>query len=77
MAQFRITGEELIKVLGKAGFVVTRVRGSHHRLKNEDRGLCTTVHCHAGETIGPGLLSKILRDCDLTKDEFQDYVDEL
>jgi predicted RNA binding protein YcfA (HicA-like mRNA interferase family) len=61
----RITGKELIRVLGKAGFAVIRVQGSHHRLRHDD-GRVTTVPVHAGETIGPGLLSQILRDCDLT-----------
>ena len=61
----RITGKELIRALGKAGFVVIRIRSSHHRLRHAD-GRVTTVPVHAGETIGPGLLSQILRDCDLT-----------
>jgi len=26
---------------------------------------------HAGETIGPGLLSKILRDCELGREQLQ------
>jgi predicted RNA binding protein YcfA (HicA-like mRNA interferase family) len=28
------------------------------------------VPVHAGETIGPGLMSKILRDTELSRDEF-------
>jgi len=32
-------------------------------------GRVTVVPIHSGETIGPGLLSKILRDCELTRDE--------
>jgi len=48
--------------------VVVRVRGSHHRLRHPD-GRVTTVPVHAGETIGPGLLSQILRDCDLTDEQ--------
>jgi predicted RNA binding protein YcfA (HicA-like mRNA interferase family) len=32
-------------------------------------GRATVVPVHAGETIGPGLLSKILRDTDLSKKE--------
>jgi predicted RNA binding protein YcfA (HicA-like mRNA interferase family) len=64
----RITGRELIRALRKAGFVVVRVRGSHHRLRHPD-GRVTTVPVHAGETIGPGLLSQILRDCDLTHEQ--------
>jgi len=29
------------------------------------------VPVHAAETIGPGLLVKILRDCELTREQFQ------
>jgi predicted RNA binding protein YcfA (HicA-like mRNA interferase family) len=55
-------------VLKKAGFQVMRVKGSHHFLRHQD-GRTTVVPVHSGETIGPGLLSKILRDCDLTRED--------
>ena len=61
----RPTGKELVRVLHKAGFQVIRIRGSHHFLRHAD-GRSTVVPVHAGEVIGPGLLYKILRDCDLT-----------
>jgi predicted RNA binding protein YcfA (HicA-like mRNA interferase family) len=66
----RLTGKELIRALHKAGFQVVRVQGSHHRLRHADTRV-TTVPVHAGETIGPGLLSRILRDCELTHDQLQ------
>jgi hypothetical protein len=31
----------------------------------------TGVPVHFGETIGPGLLAKILRDCDLNREQFK------
>jgi len=55
-------------LLKKVGFVVERQRGSHVFLKHDD-GRATVVPVHSGETIGPGLLSKILRDVEMTKDE--------
>jgi predicted RNA binding protein YcfA (HicA-like mRNA interferase family) len=61
----RITGSDLIAALAKAGFRVLRVKGSHHFLRHED-GRSTVVPVHAGEMLGPGLLHKILRDCQLT-----------
>jgi predicted RNA binding protein YcfA (HicA-like mRNA interferase family) len=66
----RLTGRELIRALRKAGFEVVRVQGSHHRLRHSD-GRVTTVPVHAGETVGPGLLGQILRDCDLTDAQLQ------
>jgi predicted RNA binding protein YcfA (HicA-like mRNA interferase family) len=64
----RITGAELIDALGRAGFVTARIRGSHHFLRHED-GRRTVVPLHSGEIIGPGLLSKILRDCQVSGDD--------
>lgn len=69
----RVTGRELIRALKKIGFDVVRVQGSHHRLRHPD-GRVTTVPVHAGETIGPGLLSQILRDIDLTHEQFEDLL---
>jgi len=65
-----LTGKELLSVLRKAGFEVLRVKGSHHLLRHHD-GRSTVVPVHSGETIGPGLLAKILRDCDLNREQFQ------
>jgi predicted RNA binding protein YcfA (HicA-like mRNA interferase family) len=58
----------LIAALRRAGFSVNRVKGSHHRLRHLD-GRVTTVPVHAGESVGPGLLGKILRDCEMTKQD--------
>lgn len=67
------TGKQLVAVLARAGFEVQRVRGSHHFLRHPD-GRTTVVPLHAGEVIGPGLLAKILRACELSRDEFQKYL---
>ena len=64
----RITGKELVAALTRAGFVVVRTKGSHRRLRHAD-GRVTTVSVHSGETIGPGLLAKVLRDCEMTADD--------
>ena len=60
----RITASELVTALAKAGFAVVRIRGSHHFLQHQD-GRGTVVPIHSGETIGPGLLHRVLRDCQL------------
>ena len=66
----RLTGREVIAALAKAGFHVVRVKGSHHFLRHVD-GRSTVVPVHSGETIGPGLLAKILSDCEMKPDEFR------
>jgi predicted RNA binding protein YcfA (HicA-like mRNA interferase family) len=64
----RLTGKDLIGALRKAGFEGIRVRGSHHFLRHSD-GRATVVAAHSGETLGPGLLNKILHDCELSVDD--------
>lgn len=65
-----LTGKRLIAALSQAGFQVIRVRGSHHFLRHAD-GRGTVIPVHAGETIGPGLLAAILRDCELTRPQLK------
>lgn len=69
----RIEGRKIIKALNKSGFTVERIRGSHHFLKHDD-GRCTVVPVHSGEVVGPGLLNKILRDCEITKEQLLDLL---
>ena len=64
-----ISGKKLIKILCKQGFAVVRSKGSHHFLRHPD-GRVTTVPTHANESIGTGLLIKILKDCGIEKDDF-------
>lgn len=68
-----LKGKEVLAALGRAGFEVIRIKGSHHYLRHPD-GRATVVPVHAGETLGPGLMSQILRDCELSRDEFQALV---
>jgi predicted RNA binding protein YcfA (HicA-like mRNA interferase family) len=66
----RLTGRRVIAALKTAGFEVIRIRGSHHFLAHPD-GRATSVPVHAGEIIGPGLFSKILRDCEISEADFR------
>lgn len=65
----RVTGREIVAALRKLWFEVVRVKGSHHFVRHAD-GRGTVVPVHSGETIGPGLLTAILRDCEIDRDEF-------
>jgi predicted RNA binding protein YcfA (HicA-like mRNA interferase family) len=64
-----LTGKQVISALGEIGFAVIRVKGSHLFLRHPD-GRTTVIPVHSGETVGPGLMSKLLRDCELTREEF-------
>jgi predicted RNA binding protein YcfA (HicA-like mRNA interferase family) len=65
-----ITGNNPIAALKKMSLALVRVKGSHHFLRHAD-GRTTVGPVHAGETIGPGLLAKILRDCDINREQLQ------
>lgn len=65
-----LTGKRLIAALSRAGFEVVRVRGSHRILKHAD-GRTTVIPVHTGESIGPGLLAAILRDCELSRSQLR------
>ena len=65
-----ISAKALIKLLEKQGFEVVHQEGSHVRLKHAD-GRRTTVPMHSGENVGVGLLRKILRDTNISRDEFE------
>jgi len=69
----RLRGREVVAALKRAGFIVLRVRGSHHFLRHSD-GRATVVPCHAGETIGPGLMTKILRDVEMDQEQFEEWL---
>ena len=64
-----LTGRQMISALRKIGFEVIRVKGSHHFLRHND-GRSTVVAVHGKETIGTGLFHKILKDCELSVQDF-------
>ena len=69
----RVRGRELIAALKRIGFAVLRIKGSHHFLRHPD-GRATVVPVHAGETIGPGLLHKILKDTEIEIEQLEELL---
>jgi predicted RNA binding protein YcfA (HicA-like mRNA interferase family) len=65
-----ITGAQLVKALQAAGFSLTNIRGSHHRLRHPD-GRATTVPVHAGKDVPKGTLRAVLRDADLSAEDLR------
>jgi predicted RNA binding protein YcfA (HicA-like mRNA interferase family) len=59
-----LSGQELRKVLQRAGFVLVRQRGSHMILRREVPKARVIVPNH--KTIRPGTLSQILKAAGLT-----------
>ena len=66
----RVTAAEAIRALERAGFTLSRHSGSHKIYKNA-AGRRVTVPYHAGTILHPKVLRSILRDADLTLEQFR------
>ena len=62
-----VTANQVVRALERAGFVRTRQRGSHLRLKRGN--LSVTVPMHSGDLPAP-VLRSILRQAQMSEDEF-------
>ena len=65
-----IDGINLVKILEKDGFVLNRIKGSHHILVNVQKQVTVSVPVHKGKTLGKGITSSIIKDAGLTVEEF-------
>jgi len=70
-----LPAKKVMKTLSKLGFKIVRQRGSHIILKHPD-GRVTVIPVHSGEDIGRGLLSKIIKDAKITKEQFLELLEE-
>jgi len=66
----RVKAGKVIKVLEKLGFKLARQSGSHKIFKNS-KGMRITVPYHSGKIFHPKLLKSILRDIELSIEEFK------
>ncbi|MBI4285783.1 MAG: type II toxin-antitoxin system HicA family toxin [Chloroflexi bacterium] len=65
---------KVINALQRAGFVVVRQRGSHIRLQKRAKESVLKITVPAHSPIKKTTLAKIVKDADLTVDEFNDLV---
>lgn len=70
-----LTATDVLRAPGRAGFVVVRVSGSHHRLTHpDDPTRQTTVPVHKGRDLPKPVLRAILKQVGLTVEEFVDLL---
>lgn len=60
---------EIFRALSKLGFQKTSQKGSHAKFKHLD-GRWTIVPIHGSQEIDRCLLRKIIKECELSDDEF-------
>ena len=61
--------KDLVRILKRLGFQEMRQKGSHRFFMHSD-GRTTIVSVHKNEDIGRGLLRQILREIEVSPDEF-------
>jgi predicted RNA binding protein YcfA (HicA-like mRNA interferase family) len=61
---------DLQKAARKLGFQMVRQKGSHVRWKHPD-GRATTIPIHGNSEIGSWLFYEILKQLDITEEEFR------
>ena len=66
----RVKPRELVRALKKAGFVEQRQRGSHLRMYREADQRLVIVPMHKGKDVPTGTLRGILREADISPNEF-------
>jgi len=67
----RVTCDELVHVLKKAGFTPKRQKGSHLTLWREANKRRVTVPIHPGREVPIGTLQSILRDADISAEDLR------
>ncbi len=66
----RVTADEIIRVLAKVDFALARQSGSH-KIYKSSTGKRVTVPYHKGKVLHPKVLASILRDANLSREDFQ------
>jgi predicted RNA binding protein YcfA (HicA-like mRNA interferase family) len=67
----RVSGEQTVRALARAGFAERSQRGSHRKLRHAD-GRIVIVPMH--RELAPGTLRSILKQAGLSVDEFRELV---
>lgn len=67
-----ITSRTMMAFLEHLGFQSVRQKGSHNFFKHQD-GRTATVPEHLGEDLGRGITGKILRDAEVTREDFLEW----
>jgi len=65
---------DLIRALKRAGIEEQRQGGSHLHLRRESDGKRVTVPVHKDRTLPTGTLRAILRDADISVEEFYELL---
>ena len=71
----RVTADKIIRVLEKIGFALARQSGSH-KIYRSPTGKRVTVPYHKGKVLHLKVLVSILKDANLSREEFKSLLEE-
>ncbi len=69
----RLKAVQIIKVLEKRGFKLSRQSGGHKTYK-DNRGKRVTVPFHSGKILHPKVLKSILNDAEISENDLKQYL---
>ena len=64
---------QIIKVLEKRGFKLSRQSGGH-KIYKDNRGKRVTVPFHSGKILHPKVLKSILKDAEISENDLKQYL---
>lgn len=67
-------GEQVVKAFQRAGWSIARVRSSHVILQKERFVATLSVPVHKGKNVKRGTLRDLIKDAELSVEEFLKYV---
>ncbi len=64
-----VSGKKLSKIVQKDGWVLKRVKGSHHIFEKEGLEITLSIPIHSNKDLKIGTLKAILKQANLTEDD--------
>lgn len=64
-----ISGKKFVKILKKNGWILIRIKGSHHIFKHPDYKEKMVVPVHSNQTLKIGLQSKLMKIAKIRESE--------
>jgi predicted RNA binding protein YcfA (HicA-like mRNA interferase family) len=66
-----MTAREVESILGRHGFTLVALKGSHRKWRHPERGLQVTVPMHAARTLPLGTMLSIMKGAEIPPDEYR------
>ncbi len=62
-----ISGKKLAQILQNKGWILVRVKGSHHRFQKENKNI--SIPIYGNEDLKIGILKSLMKQADLSEED--------